>query len=118
MFYDRGGVSMNKRGQALVEFIIILPILLLLIFAFIDFGRIIVCRSHLEGVMSEVADLDSEEIDAYLKKDTDYKISYDVKIDDYKNITLTTKLDLITPGLKSILKNPYVVKVERSIVYE
>ena len=109
---------MNKRGQALVEFVIILPILLLLIFAFIDLGRIIVCKNHLEGVMSEVANIPDEEITEYLKKDSDYKISYDVKIDKYKNITLTTKLDLITPGLKKILKNPYVVKVERSILYE
>ena len=52
---------MNKRGQALVEFVIILPILLLLIFAFIDLGRIIVCKNHLEGVMSEVANLEDEE---------------------------------------------------------
>lgn len=109
---------MNKRGQALVEFVIILPILLLLIFAFIDLGRIIVCKNHLEGVMSEVANLEDEEITEYLRKDSEYKISYDVKIDKYKNVTLTTKLDLITPGLKNILKNPYVVKVERSILYE
>ena len=109
---------MNKRGQALIEFVIILPILLLLIFGFIDLGRIIVCKNHLEGVMNEVANLSSEEAITYLKKDKDYDISYNVKIDNYKNITLITKLDLITPGLKNILKNPYTVKVERSIVYE
>lgn len=109
---------MNKRGQALVEFVIILPILLLLIFAFIDFGRIIVCKNHLEGVMNEVVNLSDEEITSYLKNDSDYSISYNVKIDNYKNITLTTKLNLVTPGLKNILKNPYIVKVERSIVYE
>lgn len=109
---------MNKRGQALVEFVIILPILLLLIFAFIDLGRIIVCKNHLEGVMSEVASLDSEDALRYVKNDSDYDITYNVKIDNYKNITLETKLNLITPGLKNILKNPYTVKVERSIVYE
>ena len=108
----------NKRGQALIEFVLILPVLLLLIFAFIDFGRIIVCKNHLEGVMNEVSSLDGIEITKYLKNDTDYEISYDVKMDEYKEITLTTKLNLITPGLKSILKNPYVVKVERSIIYE
>ena len=118
MLYDRGGVMKNNRGQALVEFILVLPVLLLLIFALIDFGRIIVCKNHLEGVMNEISNLDESEITAYLKKDTDYKISYDIKIDDYRNITLTTKLDLVTPGLKNILKNPYTVKVERSIVYE
>lgn len=109
---------MNKRGQALVEFVIILPILLLLIFAFIDLGRIIVCKNHLEGVMNEVVNIESSEITNYLKKDKDYDITYEVKIDDYKNITLTTKLSLITPGLKNILKNPYTVKVERSVINE
>ena len=109
---------MNKRGQALVEFVIILPILLLLIFAVIDFGRIIVCKNHLEGVMNEVSNLDDSEIANYLKKDSDYKITYKIKVDEYRNITLTTKLDLITPGLKNIFSNPYIVEVERNIVYE
>ena len=118
MIYDRGGVMKNKRGQALIEFVLVLPVLLLLIFALIDFGRIIVCKNHLEGVMNEVASLSDEEITNYLKKDSDYKISYTIKMDEYRNITLTTKLDLITPGLKKILTNPYVVKTERSIIYE
>ena len=109
---------MNKHGQALIEFVLVLPVLLLLILAFIDFGRIIVCKNHLEGVMNEVVILNDNEITNYLAKDHDYKIDYDVKLDNYKNITLTTKLDLITPGIKNILTNPYIVKVERSIVYE
>ena len=108
----------NNRGQALIEFVLILPVLLLLIFALIDFGRIIVCKNHLEGVMNEISTLDDNEISNYLKKDSDYKISYDIKINEYKTITLTTNLDLVTPGLKNILSNPYIVKVERNIVYE
>ena len=108
----------NNRGQALLEFVLILPVLLLLIFALIDFGRIIVCKSHLEGVMNEISNLPDEEIGTYLKKDSDYKITYSIKVDEYRNITLTTKLDLVTPGLKNVLSNPYTVKVERSIVYE
>ena len=108
----------NNRGQALVEFVLVLPILLLLIFAFIDLGRVIVCKNHLEGVMSEVASLEESEISNYLKNDNDYKISYDIKENEYKEITLITKIDLITPGLRKILNTPYTVKVERSIVYE
>ncbi len=109
---------MNKRGQALVEFILVLPILLLLIFALIDFGKILVCKNHLEGVMNEVSELSDDEITSYLRKDNDYKITYNVTYDEYRNITLVATVDLITPGMKNILKNPYVVKVERSIVYE
>ena len=108
----------NNRGQALIEFVLILPILLLLIFALIDFGRIIVCKSLLEGVMNEVSNLEEDKMAAYLRKDTDYKIGYSIKKDEYINITLSTKLDLITPGLNNVLSNPYVVKVERNIVYE
>ena len=108
----------NSRGQALIEFVLVLPVLLLLVFALIDFGRIIVCKSHLEGVMNEVSNLSDEEIANYLRQDKEYKVSYSVKLDEYKTITLSTKLDLITPGLKRVLSNPYTVKVERSIVYE
>ena len=108
----------NKSGQALIEFILILPVLLLLIFALVDFGRIILCKTHLEGVMNEVSNLPEDKLSSYLKKDTDYNIKYTIKIDEYKNITLTTNLELVTPGLKNVLKNPYTVKVERSMVYE
>lgn len=116
--YDRDGVMRNKNGQALIEFVLVLPVLLLLVFALVDFGRIIVCKSHLEGVMNEVSELSDDEIASFLRKDKDYTITYNVNTDEYRNITLSTKLDLITPGLKNVLKNPYVVKVERSIVYE
>lgn len=111
---------MNRRGQALVEFVIILPFLLLIIFSFIDFGRIILCKSHLEGVMNSVIDIqrNGENVRNYLNKDTDYKIDYKLENGEYEKIILETKLDLITPGLKSILSNPYKVTVERSIIYE
>ena len=108
---------MNKRGQALIEFVLILPVLLLIIFAFIDFGRIIACKTHLEGVMNDVIEIkDEEKIDKYLKTDSTYRIKYSSHSSDVKVITLEVKLALITPGLKNILHNPYRVIVERSIL--
>ena len=44
---------MNKKGQALVEFVIILPIMILLIFCVVDFGRVISVKSELENVTSD-----------------------------------------------------------------
>ena len=106
----------NKKGQALIEFILILPVLLLILFMVIDFGKIILCKNHLENTLSSVVVLkeNNGDIKTYLSHD-EYKITY--KIEDNK-IILETKLDLITPGLKNILKNPYKVSVERRIIDE
>ncbi len=106
----------NKKGQALIEFILILPVLLLILFMIIDFGKIILCKNHLENTLSNVVTLkeNNGDINTYLSQD-EYKITY--KIEDNK-IILETKLDLITPGLKNILKNPYKVTVERRIIDE
>ena len=111
---------MNKRGQALIEFVLVLPILLLIVFAFLDFGRIILCRNHLEGIMGDVVSIyrDNGDINNFLHKDTDYKITYKVENSEYTKIILETKLELITPGLNRVLKNPYEVSVERSVLDE
>ena len=108
----------NKHGQALVEFILILPVLLLILFALFDFGRILLCKMHLENVMNEISGKDENVIANYLQSDTEYTITYQIKKDKYEVITLESKLDLITPGLKNILNSPYTVSVERSILYE
>ena len=108
----------NKHGQALVEFILILPVLLLIFFPLFDFGRILLCKMHLENVMNEISGKDEKVIANYLQSDTEYTITYQIKKDKYEVITLESKLDLITPGLKNILNSPYTVSVERSILYE
>lgn len=113
---------MKNKGQALVEFVLVLPILLLLIFAFFDISRIMLGRNHLEGVMDEVASLihkekSLDEINTYLDKD-DYDITCQINTNEYINITLKTNIELITPGMKRILNNPYTIKIERSIINE
>ena len=113
-------MRINKHGQALIEFVLVLPILLLIVFAFLDFGKIILCKNHLENTMTDVVTLYKEngDIESYLHNDSDYKITYQIKKSDYAVITLETKLDLITPGLNKILSNPYRVFVERSVLDE
>ena len=49
-------MKMNK-GQALVEFIIILPVALLLVLGVIDFGNIIYKKYTLENDLNTVVDL-------------------------------------------------------------
>ena len=45
---------MNNKGQALVEFIIIIPVVILIFLAILDYTRIILLRSSLEDTIEEV----------------------------------------------------------------
>ena len=63
---------MKNKGQALVEFIIILPVLLLLILGAIDFGNILYKEYTLENDLDYVVELVRQnkmtEIDYYVKQ--------------------------------------------------
>ena len=59
----------NKKGQALVEFVIILPIFVFMVLTVIDIGKIIFFRNELENEMSDVIDL-------YRKKKSYEEIRY------------------------------------------
>ena len=112
---------MNKKGQALVEFILVLPILVLLIFAMFDIGKIIMAKNHLENKMTECLDLASsgesiDSINTYLTKDSEYKITLSIVDGEYRMYHLETSINLITPGLKRILTNPYKVTLERRVI--
>ncbi len=113
----------NKKGQALVEFVIVLPVIILLIFALFDIGRIIIAKSHLESVISNCVDMANsdrsiEEIREYVNNDQEYKITFIEIKGTYTIYRLETKIDLVTPGMKRILKNPYKVSIERRILDE
>ncbi len=108
---------MNKKGQALVEFIIILPVFLLLLMGTIDIGRIIYSKISLESQMNDIISLYDEGVkeEEIIKKlklaDTSLEIKNN---DDCLDFNLTKKIDIITPGLNIIFDNPYDLKVKRS----
>lgn len=118
-----GSVKDNEKGQALIEFILILPIIILLLFGMIDIGRIFLSQSELEN---EVEDT----ILIWKKENT--SLEYLERIFQEKNIEVeilennTThfltihakqKITFTTPLLDQILKN-YQIKVKRVIPYE
>lgn len=107
---------MNKKGQALVEFIIILPVIIFIIMIIIDFMLIFTYKNELENDMNNVVKVynkNKEEIYSI----TENKIT--IKEDDkYLNITLSKNYQTITPGLSLILGNPYEIKCERVILNE
>lgn len=115
--------KLNRAGQALVEFVIILPIFIFMIFAVIDLGKILYFQNNLESKMDEVITsyetLKSvDEIEKKLYLEEDY-ISLEVKNDNqYVEFKLARETDIITPGLNLIFGNPYDVTVKRVVYYE
>ena len=115
---------MNKRGQALVEFIIILPVLIMLFFGAIDFGRIIIRKNELESITTDVVKLYKkgetyEKIESFLKENNNkntFKVTN--KDNEYIEFSLESEINFITPGLGKIIGDPYIVKSKRVVYYE
>ena len=96
---------MNNKGQALVEFIIIIPVLILIILAIFDYSQIIKTRSDLEDMMEEVVDNDN------------YKLPSDITFNEVISYYLRKKIELLSPFLNIVMDNPYPVEVKR-VIYE
>ncbi len=101
---------MNNKGQALVEFIIIIPVLILILLAIIDYSRIIQVRSNLESIAEEVID------DKNYELDSDITIN-EVTTDGERSYYLRKKVELYSPFLNLVMDNPYPVEVKR-VVHE
>lgn len=107
---------MNRKGQALVEFVLILPIFIMILFAIVDFGMIFNKKNELENISVDIINLLNnnnkiEEIQKEYPK-VDIKLTNEEK---YTIVEISTKVNIITPGLNRVLDNPYIVKVERKI---
>lgn len=107
---------MNRKGQALVEFVIILPIFILLLFAIVDFGMIFSKKNELENISVDVIAMIRNDSDIVDIRDLYSDVNIDMNSDDkYIRIVISTDVDIMTPGLNRVLGNPYNVKIERTI---
>lgn len=114
----------NKKGQALVEFVIILPIFIFMLLSIIDIGKIIYFRNQLVSELNEVVDLyknqkSYDEIADAMNLEEE-GVTLEIKNQDNEVITFFLKRDveIITPGLNVIFDSPYTVTVERVLSYE
>lgn len=110
----------KTSGQALIEFILILPVFLLLVFGSIEFGKIIYEKYQLQNDLDTVKMLytqkRTQELEQYLQN-KNLIISYEQK-GDYTILTITKMIKVITPGLNQILKSPYPVKESVTLLNE
>ena len=54
---------LNNKGQSLVLFVVVLPILLLIVILVIDVGRLIVCKQELDNINNIALDYGLDNID-------------------------------------------------------
>ena len=97
---------MNKKGQALVEFLLVLPVLVFVILLVVDLGKLMIMRNHLESILVTV-DKNTTEV-----KDLEYDINIEKK-DNF--LILKSCTEVYTPGLSKILGNPACVTTSKEI---
>lgn len=110
----------NNKGQALVEFIIVLPIFLLLIISVIDFGNIISKKYSLENDLDTISDLyksnEYSKINTYIdNKNIDLNYSDE---DEFTVINLSKEVKVTSPMLNLIFGKTYEINVSKSIYDE
>ena len=97
---------MKRNGQALVEFIIVLPILIIILLCIVDFGVIFEIWEDNKS---------ADEVNKYLDNvDEEIKFSVTEK-QDTTILELNYNYNVLTPGLNNMLKSPYEIKVNRVI---
>ncbi|MBQ2946852.1 MAG: pilus assembly protein [Bacilli bacterium] len=110
----------NNKGQALVEFVIILPIFLLLVISVIDFGNIISKKYSLENDIDTLSSLYRDE---KYKEINSYTNKKNIKVEftndgDLTNIVLSKDIRIISPMLNLVFGKSYDISVEKSIYNE
>lgn len=109
----------NSRGQALVEFIIVLPILLLIIMAIMDFGNIFTKKYSLENDLDVIANMYKEErydsINNYVNENN-LSIFYE-REEEFVKINISKNININTPILNNILGKKYKVETSK-VIYE
>lgn len=114
----------NNKGQALIEFAIILPVFLLLIFSVIDFGRVIYEKNMMENSLSTASELyvagkEIDEIKRVINKEKLNKLDISIiSKDEYTTIRLTQSLKPITPGITKLNLDVFKLSTIRVVYNE
>lgn len=108
----------NNKGQALVEFVLVMPIFIFIIMAMIDLGNIIYKKYNLENTLDTVVELyrqgESQKMAAYAAVEN---IDLDISSvsNDLTKVSVTKTINIVTPGLNNILGKDYTLSVDRTI---
>ena len=110
----------NKKGQALVEFVLVLPVLIIILLCMVDFGNIISKKYSLENDLDTVVDLynnqQSDQINDFVSTQNDV-VEYS-EDNNYIEIKLKKNVKVNAPVLNKIMGHNYNVAASRKILKE
>lgn len=129
-----GNKCKNSKGQAIVELALILPLLLFLIIAMIDFGRVLnayLVANHAsrEGARQAAvgkSDVEITETINYTAVSLDSS-SVNITISPQESnrnrgtevqVTVSCQVEIVTPLISHILTNPYTIQTSTSMRVE
>jgi len=123
-------IKKSEKGQALVELALILPILLLLVFGIIEFGRIfgthlMITHGAREGARAASVGATDSEITLIIKSRTAAFVAdpNELKINitpsegyrsrgDGERVEVQYPVKIYTPVISGLISNPYVTSTE------
>ena len=105
---------MDKKGQALIEFIMILPVIMLLFLGAVDIGNIFINKYQMSNDLTNIIKSKQHQKDTIKKNRYQYTVKKSSDMTTYK---ITKKYHYLTPGLNLINKG-YLNIVETRVVYE
>lgn len=110
----------NNKGQALVEFVILIPVLMLLILSIFDLGNIILKKYKLENELDIIINYynnnDEQLMNSYASM-KDISIKKERKNNNMIDIKVSYEVNINTPVLNKIMGENYQIETSR-IVYE
>lgn len=124
----------KRKGQAMVELALVLPILLILLCAIIDFGRILYASIHLNMITQEavrmgglgksdyeIVQFIDEKVDLVDKDKIQTSINpSDLQRDsgDYVTLNITYEVKYITPIINVFIPSPFEINTQSTIRVE
>ncbi len=110
----------KTSGQALVEFVMILPVFLLLVLAAIDFGTIIYEKYHLQNDLDIIKEFyenkQEQQLNRYVSENG-LEFTFE-ETEVYTKLIVSKNISITTPGLNRILPHPYLVEESVTILRE
>ncbi len=105
------------KGQALIEFILVLPVILLVFVALIDIGNIFLQKYNLNNAMETVTELyqndKATELRAYAAKE---ELTYDEEVTgEMANLILKKNIKITAPGLSNVLGKNYTIETQKTV---